>query len=485
MKTADIRFYGAIMRRWLPTALLATALTTVAGTFIAFALPTVYSATATILVETPQLPTELARSTVQQNAVAQVEMAREQLMTDVALERLADAMGLLPAGNERSDNDLDVIRDNIQLDQIRFGSGDQAMNAFTVSFSATDPKTAARVANKLASDILESDMQRRQNRASSALDFFRTDVTELADALKKSEAELLAFRTENIDALPESLAFRREQIATAHKTLLGLDEEEAAARLRRASLVSVVDTGGEGASVEARMLADLKQTLSTQEARFTPESPVIKTLQQRIKALEDVVSIGSGAVGPSGAGSGEIKAIDARLAEIDQARATLATSAAALEATLVETPRIESSLRALELQRDSIQAQYKAAVDRLAEASAGERVEALLKGERLTLFQEALPPQHARQPQKKLVVLAAAFLGVALVAAAAILGELLNARLRRPSDLQRRLAIEPLAVIPEFTREQKNTRRPAKPIKRGIHALTSALPLNGRESWTT
>jgi succinoglycan biosynthesis transport protein ExoP len=483
MKAADIRFYGAIMRRWLPAALLVTALTTAAGTFIAFALPTVYKATATILVESPQLPTELARSTVQQNAVAQVELAREQLMTDLALERLADAMGLLPAGKEHTDAELDSIRDNIQLDQIRFGSGDQAMNAFTVSFSAADPKTAARVANKLASDILESDMERRQNRASSALDFFRTDVTELADALKKSEAELLAFRTANINALPESLAFRREQIATAHTTLLGLDEEEAAARLRRASLLSVVDTGGEGASVEARMLADLKQTLSTQEARFTPESPVVRTLQQRIKALEDVVSMG--AVGPSGAGSGEIKAIDARLAEIDQARATLTSTAATLEATLVETPRIESSLRALELQRDTIQAQYRAAVDRLAEASAGERVEALLKGERLTIFQEALPPQHARQPQKKLVVIAAAFLGLALVAAAAMLGELLNARLRRPSDLQRRLAIEPLAVIPEFTREKKHNRRPAKPVKRGAYALTSALPLNGRESWTT
>lgn len=485
MTAADLRFYFSISLRWLPVALVAGCVTTAMGAFVAFALPPVYTSVATIVVEAPDLPSQLARSTVPENAIAQVQLLREELLTDTALAAMAETLDLQPRGGTVSDDFIETMRRNTALEQIHFGSGEQVINAFTVSYSAPDPKVAALVANKFTSLILANDLDHRQRRAAATLTFFREDVASLGSDLKASEAALLAFRNQNISALPESLSFRRAQIAAGQATLFALQVEEASARLRRAELVSSVRMRGQNergeTTLESTMLGELKTALAAQLGMFTPDSPSVASLQSRIKVLESgMPALTSNAV--SGRLPSEVEEIDTRLAEIESETLALATTQAALEASLLATPGNETSLRTMELERDNIQSQYTAAVARLAEASTGERVETLLKGERLVLFQEALPPDYPKSPQRRLIVIASALAGLALVVVLAVAREMLNSSIRRPADLQRRLSMQPLGVIPYFAADKAARRRPPRAVKTALQA--NVMPVDGRPSWT-
>lgn len=485
MTAADFRFYFAVFKQWLPIALIVGCVTTAIGVIIAFGLPPVYTSVATIVVEAPELPTQLARSTVPENAIAQVQLVREELLTDTALLNMAQELNLRQRGGTVSTEFIEAMRKNLVLEQIHFGSGDQIINAFTVSYNAADPKTAALVANKFTSLILANDLDHRQRRAEATLNFFREDVASLGSALKASEAALLAFRNKNISALPESLSFRRAQIAAGQAALFALQVEEASARLRRAGLISNARAKGQTVrgetTLESTMLVELKATLAAQMGVFKPDSPSVLSLQARIRELESGIStLPPTAV--SEALPSEIVEIDTRLAEIESEKSTIAASKTALEASLLATPGNETSLRTMELERDNIQSQYTAAVARFAEASTGERVQTLLKGERLVLFQEALPPKYPRSPQRRLIIIASALIGLVLVAAFASARELLNSSIRRPVDLQRGLSMHLIGVIPYVT--HKRTTRPRSVKSAKAARKVNAMALDGRPSWT-
>lgn len=488
MLAADIRFYLAIFLRWLPAALLLSCLTGVAGILIAFSLPQTYTSTATIVVETPDLPVDLARPTVPQNAIAQVELIRERLLTDRALLAMIRELRLFNGVGEPPDEFIRGVRDDTRVDQIGFGAGEQIVHGFAISFSAATPETAALVANAFAAKILADDLEHRQQRAADTLAFFQDDVAKLGQALKASEAELLAFRNDNFSALPESLEFRREQIADAQASLFALQVEEATARLRRASLLTAMRTTGQTESgaltPEASTLVELKKALAAQQAIFTEDSASIVNLKARIEALEDALPALAQQDNPAAPMPGEIGEIDARLREIAREKEALARSRSALEASLLATPANETSLRTMELERDNVELQYNAAVARLAEASTGERVQSLLKGERLTLFEEALPPLYPERPQRRVIVLLGAVAGFAIVMGLALVAELLNSRIRRPSDLRRRLSIQPLGVVPYDKGGWGRLQRAPQRASEGDEQMSGTLSISGRPTWT-
>ena len=102
------------------------------------------------------------------------------------------------------------------------------------------------------------------------------------------------------------------------------------------------------------------------------------------------------------------------------------------------------------LQRDyaNLRAQYDQGVANRARAETGDTIEALAKGQRISVIEQAVSPREPDRPNR--TVLAAAgvgggmFLGLALV----ILLELMNTAIRRPVDLTSKLGITPFGTVP-------------------------------------
>ena len=78
---SDVRFYVSIMLKRLPLILSFAIAGMAIGIWVALSLPPVYTSSSKLLVEQPQIPDDLASSTVQTGLGEQLGVIRQKLLT--------------------------------------------------------------------------------------------------------------------------------------------------------------------------------------------------------------------------------------------------------------------------------------------------------------------------------------------------------------------------------------------------------------------
>lgn len=467
----DLRFYLSILTRRLPWILTIAGIVTGAGLIVAYLMPPTYQASARILVEPPQISSDLARPTVQTNPLEQLQIIEQELTTRENLVDLARRLNIYGETGKRL-SDAGIVanlreRTSLELIPLERNNG-QGATVFSVSFIAREPELAATVVNDLVDNVLVKNAGLRASKAEDTSQFFDREVERLASELEKREAALLEFRNANKNALPDSIDFRRTQLSNQQERMLLLEREESTLRARRNNLVRIFETTGQiagsgPASVEQDMLRELKRALSEQLSMFSADSPNVVSLRARIAALQAEVQANqaqsSDADGPSDLDL-QLSDIDERLGFIEREKASIAAYVADLEQTIDATPQNETSLNALERSRNNIQAQYNSAVAKLAEASTGEQIEIGAKGGRFTLVEPATPPQDRLSPNRKRIAGVGLVLGILLGVGAVVALELMNRSVRRPEELTKLLQKPPLGTIPYIWKDgEQETRK--------------------------
>lgn len=477
MGDIDVRFYFSILLRRLPYILVIVVATTALAVIVALILPLTYQSSAKILVEAPQIPVNLVRSTVTTSSLGQLQIIQQQLTTRDNLVRLASKLGVY--ANEKEKPPIGSIvkdmRSRITFDEMELVSADGA-SVFTIGFEAATPALAAKVANELATSIVSSNQRQRTDRAGDTLEFFNQEVKRLDADLNRIEADLLKFKNENRDTLPESLEFRRTQQSSLQERLISLEREESDLRTRRSLLVETyMVTGkyptGEPLTAEQQMLMDLNKALADQLAVFSETSPNIIALRARIAALRGKAAPNKERGVDNKAQSGldlQLSDVDRRIDAIEQERVQITQKIADLTQSIRATPATDIRLNALERTLSNTQTQYNTAIARRAEASLGQQIEARSDGGRFSLLEAATEPQSPLRSRRRLIVLAGFLAGVALSFAIIVLLEVLNKTIRRPAELVQMLQAQPLAVIP-FIATPDETRAPL--LKRTLSSV--------------
>jgi uncharacterized protein involved in exopolysaccharide biosynthesis len=474
MGNIDLGFYLSILRRRLPYLLVFSVVGLLAGFAATRFIPPVYSASAKILAEAPQIPVELARSTVPLGAVEQLQILQQQITTRDDLIALAKKFRIYTDDvlTQHSEDVVKDMRTRIKFEQLQFDTRgrDQGATVFNVSFAAIKPHIAADVSNELAAMILARNQRERTGRAGSTLDFFNRSVTRLASDLNRLEASILEFKTENKDTLPESLDFRRAQQGSLQERLISLHREESDLYIKRSSLIATYTSAGQlvGAAPltpEQQILIDLNRALAEQLAIFSETSPNIVALRARITALQTRLMAGSSTEPQdkvsSAPGNGSPFGLDLQLSDIDKRLKTIGAEKVSvsrsiddLNRSITGTPASETALNSLERNRQNIQMQYNAAIARRAEALTGEQIEARSDGGRFSLLESATPPTSAISPRRLKTIGLGAAAGIGLGLGLIVLLELLNKTIRRPVELAQLLQSQPLATIPKIRAPQ-------------------------------
>jgi capsular polysaccharide biosynthesis protein len=152
--------------------------------------------------------------------------------------------------------------------------------------------------------------------------------------------------------------------------------------------------------------------------------------------------------------------IAARLEDLEVQRSQTEQRLTEVNATIEATPANSIALQALERDYDNAQAQYNLAVERLAKASTGERIETLARGQRITVVEQPTAPTEPTKPNRPLIAGGGLFVGLILGIALIVVLEMLDGTARRPADLVDRLGITPIGTIPYLqTQRQKMVRR--------------------------
>jgi uncharacterized protein involved in exopolysaccharide biosynthesis len=468
----DFRFYLALFRRRLHWFLIVAVLVAAGGIVLARLLPTVYEASAKLVVESEQIPDAMAASTVEVQATEQLQIIQQRILTRDTLVEMANRLQIYApvAGQTAQPLDADEIVEDLRSRiSIVTTGGTQARGPVQatlvdVSFEAPTAAMAAAVTNEVVTLILRADVEMRTGSARDTLDFFEQEVARLDTELAERGAAILAFKEANQAALPDSIEFRRGQQAAAQERLLEIQRAEDELRDRRDRLVRVHEaTGGTADTTpvqqqtpEQRQLNDLRNQMTALLAVLAPTNPRIKLLESQIAALETIVAQ-QGAAGGVDAQGRELTAFEVQLADVDgqlayieQQRSQVMAEMQALQASIDATPGNAIALDALQRDYDNARVQYDQAVANKARAETGDTIEALSKGQRISVIEQAVAPREPARPNRPLIAAGGVgggiFLGLAIVA----LLEFLNRGIRRPEDLTAALGITPFATLPYF-----------------------------------
>jgi polysaccharide biosynthesis transport protein len=464
----DLKFYLSIFVRRLPYFLVIVAFLSAIGIAVASILPPVYRSTAAILVESQQIPGELARSTVPTDPIEQIQIIEQRLMTRANLLTLAERFGIYSDEPGMSAN---AIVADMQARTWLYSNTpgrDGGATIIRVSFSSKSPAQAADVTNELVTLILRENVSLRTGRAGDTLDFFEGEVERLGAEMDQLSQRMMAFKQENERALPDSLAFRRNQQGLLQERMLQLEREASALQDNRARTVRIYERTGQVAgstpapgSPEEAELDQLQRQLSRARVVYSAANPNIRLLETRIAALQEVVAeqraLGDEELEGMSPLDLQLAEVDGRLAFIEEEKARMETQLAELEESIQATPANALILDALERDYANVRSQYNTAVERLAAASVGERIEVMSKGERFSLIEPAVPPAQPHQPNRLLIAGAGVAGGLGAGFGFVLLLELLNRSIRRPVELSNKLGIQPFATIP-YIRTRRETR---------------------------
>lgn len=419
-----LQYYLSLFLRRIHIVIAGLAIGVVAAAALIRILPPVYEADALLIVESEQIPDDLAASTVKTEPTEQMQIVRQRVLTRETILEMVNRLKVYAPTDGRApevmsaDEIVDNMRERIVIETTggTVQRGAQQATIVAVKFEAPRPDLAAAVTNEVVTLIMKEDVQMRTGVARDTLKFFETEVSRLDQELARRRAEIVAFKEQHRDALPDSLPFRQEQVANYQAELLSLEQEARrvtadAERLRRLHGARNRDSDTDDSSRPRTSydlrLADLDEQLADLERRKT-----------------------------------EIKAVVDRMM-----------------ADIIATPVNGVQLDTLQLNYENVRAQFDTAVQNKAAAETGDMIEALSKGQRITVIEQAVPPDRPKRPNKLLLAAGGVMGGLMLGIGMVFLGDLMKPGIRGPADLTARLGITPLAVIPIMLSEAQRRKR--------------------------
>lgn len=467
----DIRFYLSVFARRLHWFFLVVVLCTLAAIIYALGLTPTYVSQMRLVVESPQIPENLAASTAQTPALEQLEIIEQRLLTRDNLLGIARDLNVLPAVDTMSpDTIVSIMRSNTK---IRTVSGRDKATLMTVSFEAGRAETAAAVLNEYLNLIQESDTEIRRGRAGGTLEFFREEVKRLGEEVDQHSAEILAFKQANRDALPDSLEFRMTQRSDLQEDYLDIQREIKRLESQRDRLIQLFQATGlatadargavGGLSSNERLMLDLESELSSLLVTLSEENPKVKLLRARIARLEADMAASRESDGEEGGDEPAVPVaktqaeatLDVQLSEIDSEIAILQGQLENVQAqvdavtdTINRTPEVSITVDEMEREQVILADQYNKAEARLAQALTGDLIEARSRGQRISVIEQPNVPDFPSKPNRAKIAVAGAALGIAAGLALIVLMEFLNTTLRRPEDLVNHLNVTPFGTIP-------------------------------------
>ncbi|OCX66402.1 hypothetical protein BFP70_05095 [Thioclava sp. SK-1] len=475
---SDIRFYLALFWRRLPLFMLVFILCSVTGILAALTLPPVYRSQMQLVVESSQIPDRLATSTVTTPAEEQLQLFETRLLTRDNLLDVARKLNAVPEQAEMSPDQ--IVRAMRANTLIKSSSGRNSATTMSLSFDSPSPQIAANVLNEYLTFILAEDAQYRTGRANQTQEFFENEVARLGTAMSAQSGRILEFKTANSDALPESQNYFQSLQLNYQNRTTQIDRDIAGLEKQKMSLRQIYEATGQVSSIRSQMspqeqrIQDLRNELADMEAVYAADSPRVTVLRKRLSQMEANLGGGANDDTPSDPGEAvfnlQISDIESQIEQLQDERDYYNSQLKDVQDALAKIPGNTITLGALERDYKNIQDQYNVAVDRLSQASTGERIESLSRGQRVSVVEQPSVPSEPIKPSRKKIAAAGILGGIMAGLGLIAVLEMLSTTIKRSSDLSRALDITPLATIPYLTTKTESRRRRTRQI-----ALTAGI----------
>jgi succinoglycan biosynthesis transport protein ExoP len=467
-------------RKWL--AVLAFVLPFSAVLGLAAFLPSVYRATALVVVDRQQVPEDFVRSTVTSGVETRLQLIREEILSRTRLADLVTKFNLYPELRESGSVDAVVgrMRRDTEVELLgtegrgRDRGGDRGGTvSFRINYFANDPQTAARVANALASFYPEENSKIRERVTADTAEFLGRQLKDVKVRLEAQDRLVTEFKNRHLgqtpDHMPANLAIMdriNTQLRLNHDNQ-GRAGERLETLTRQLAEAEASVTGPEAAEPAAVRLMKMKQDLAELRTTFSDKYPDVILLRARIASLERQLAGGAtgDATGASQPGSDQrapatpqvlqlrraVADAEAAIKDLKLEERRLRDEATTYERRVQLTPGFEQEFQKLSRDLATVADLDRTLSRRYEEAQLAEKLEQRQKGEQFRVLEHANPPPSSA-PNRLRLLLMGFFLSCALAGGAVVLAEHLDTSFHRVDDL-RASAPVPVYSVPLIVTE--------------------------------
>lgn len=455
-------------RKWV--LIIPVALCTVLGLIMAFSLPVYYRSTTLILVEQQQVPEEYVKPTnkvpfgQRLNSIRQQIMSRsrlEQIISDFGLYRDSGhsivvqtlnkmGMGVGPAsGKEEA-----VARMSEDIDIRVMGEKKGSEDAFSISYSYTDPYVAMQVTNKLASFFIEESLKSREQYAEGTSDFLEEELANAKQELENQERAGRQYKERFMGSLPQQLEANLRTLDRLQLDLQAVRLDLKSAEDRKNLFENQLKSGSpleEKDSLRSELQA-LEKDLAIQLSMYKENYPDVILTKNRINEIRGLLAKqGSGTARQDNSGQNfneKLMLVSSQFSSLKQREADLRAQIKSFERRVEETPANEQRFLDLRRDYDITLNNYQNLLEKKLNAKLAENLEKRQKGERFKILDPANLPERPFKLNKLKVVFGGLFAGVAIGAGLIFLLELLNPAFRKSEECAGLLPMPVLAAIP-------------------------------------
>jgi polysaccharide biosynthesis transport protein len=498
----DLRELFVVFKRQGKWVFWSTAICTLVGTMIAFALPTRYTATAQILLDvhglqvmqgdlTPRVDRASEALLADAESQLQVVSSGSVLMSVVEREKLQDdpefgaappgLLSLLFAGGSGPE---DRVQKATRILQNRMGTRrpDKSF-VIDITVSSKNPDKAARLANAIATVYLEREFEARTEASKRTSGTLQSRLAELRERLARSAQRVEDFKEQNKIIGASGELVTEQQLSTLNKQLMqarGFTAERRARyedvrRLQRSSAEpDAIAEAIESPTITAlrSQYAEAKQAEANKTAILGPRHPQViaaaaQVAQSRRRIDEELSRIAETALS-------EYNRARANEEEIDRSVDTL-------KGDVTKTNQQMVRLRELESEAESDRAVYTAFLNRAKEV--GEQQD--LNDTNSRIITRATPPTAKSSPPRSLIIAGSFLLGLIGGGMIGLLREQFNQTIVSARELASDFRIRVLAELSDFTDTRSPVFASGSPQAVAMRRLLGFLRFGGAKGAVT
>jgi len=476
--TPDVLLQIAWRRKWL-IAIPALAIATIVST-VTYYLPNRYRSDTLILVVPQRVPEAYVRSSITTRIEDRLQSISQQILSRTRLERIIQEFNLYAdrRQTEIMEDIVERMRRDIEVDIVK---GD----AFRVSFTANEPRTAMRVTERLGTFFIDESLRDRELLAEGTNQFLESQLEDARRRLVENEKKLEEFRRQHDGELPTQLDANMQGLHNIEMQLQALldsanrDRDQRLLLERLVADASVDPTSAQPAgplpaedpetSGPAAQLRAAEAGLQAMLLRLKPEHPdvvrqkrVIAELQRRVDSVAASTPMSAAPVlSPAEiARRNRLQEARAAIINIDRQIAQKTAQEQQLRGALTEyqrrieaAPTRESQLAELTRDYATLQDMYKGLLAKKQESQISANLERRQIGEQFKILDPARLPEKPSSPNRPRFYAIGVFAAIAIGLLIAATMEYFDRALRSEDDVRIAVGLPVLAAIPLMSRK--------------------------------
>jgi uncharacterized protein involved in exopolysaccharide biosynthesis len=241
------------IRRRKTLALVPLVFVVAAAVSLAFFLPSLWTARATVMVDRQQIPESFVKSTVTSDTESRLLTLSQSIMAPERLVTIVHQYDLYPMLRAKGATTDEVVEAMPNDSRIEYGENERARarrerdaraEIFGVAYATSDPVVAMNVANTLANLYVQENLAFREQVASGTSDFLEGQLGEVRKKLAAQEKRISEYKEKHLGELPEQREANFRTLERLQSQLAVVNETHRRAVERRQQLTQALAERG-------------------------------------------------------------------------------------------------------------------------------------------------------------------------------------------------------------------------------------------------